>query len=298
MKRVRDDQSLLEKVDSGYVAIGWKGVDLTRFKTFEGIKKALSGYLDAKAIPMCAGQMYRFGYEAKQGEYVLLPVSGSTIVKIGVFADNEIIRDEDFDEHYVHLRKVEWLKDVQRLEFSQKSRNTLGSFTTVCTGGEHVEEEVQVLLSGKKVTQRSIEGAQDIGDEEMEFALEKYLEEFLVENWSKIDFGEDLMIYSDKNGRPGSQYPAGDAGNIDILAQDKKGNFVVIELKKGRKTDAVVGQVLRYMAWVRKNLATKKQGVRGVVIVGEKDARLEYSISEVSDKVSLKQYSINFRLLH
>ena len=39
--------------------------------------------------------------------------------------------------------------------------------------------------------------------------------------------------------------------------------MVVVELKKGRKNDEVVGQVLRYMGSARQNVA-KKAGVRGL----------------------------------
>lgn len=133
-------------------------------------------------------------------------------------------------------------------------------------------------------------------DEEMEFALEKYLEEFMVDNWSKIDFGEKLAIYEDEDGNLGQQYYTNEIGYIDILAKDVKGNFVVIELKKGRKNDEVIGQVLRYMGWVRENLATKDQDVRGLVIVGERDPKLEFALKEIAHKVSVKLYKISFAL--
>jgi hypothetical protein len=134
-------------------------------------------------------------------------------------------------------------------------------------------------------------------EEEMEFALEKYLEEFIVDNWDKIDFGEKLELYEDDDGNIGKQYYAGEIGYIDILAKDQKGNFVVIELKKGRKNDEVVGQVLRYIGWVRENLATKNQDVRGLVIVGEKDPKLELALNEISKKVSAKLYRVSFTLM-
>jgi hypothetical protein len=135
-------------------------------------------------------------------------------------------------------------------------------------------------------------------EEEMEFALEKYLEDFMVDNWDKIDFGEKLTLYEDKDGNPGKQYYTGDAGYIDILATDKKDNFVVIELKKGRKNDEVVGQVLRYMGWVRKNLCNKKQEVRGVIVVKDKDPKLEYALKEIANKVIVKRYNVSFRLVN
>ncbi len=133
-------------------------------------------------------------------------------------------------------------------------------------------------------------------ESEMAFALEKYLEEFIVDNWDKIDFGEKLKLFVDKDGNTGQQYFTEEVGYIDILAQDKDDNFVVIELKKGRKNDEVIGQVLRYMGWVRNNLLKNNQTVLGLIIVGDKDPKLEYALGEISDKVQIKLYSINFKL--
>jgi predicted RNA-binding protein with PUA-like domain len=132
--------------------------------------------------------------------------------------------------------------------------------------------------------------------EEMEFALEKYLEDFIVDNWQKIDFGEKLTLYEDDDGNDGQQYLAGDAGYIDILARDEKRDLVVVELKKGRKNDEVIGQVLRYMGWVRENVA-KGAGVRGLVIVRERGPKLDYALREISDKVKIKRYNVSFKLV-
>jgi len=132
--------------------------------------------------------------------------------------------------------------------------------------------------------------------EEMEFALEKYLEDFIWDNWDKIDFGEKLTKFVDEDGNEGKQYYTEDAGYIDILAKDSKGNFVIFELKKGRKNDEVIGQILRYVGWVRKKLAIKGEEVRGMVVVGAKDSKLELALGEVSSKVSAKLYRISFKL--
>jgi hypothetical protein len=48
---------------------------------------------------------------------------------------------------------------------------------------------------------------------------------------------------------------------------------VVIELKKGRPSDQVVGQVLRYMGWVKKHLCTNGQAVKGLVICRDHDPK-------------------------
>ena len=56
---------------------------------------------------------------------------------------------------------------------------------------------------------------------------------------------------------------------IDILALDKDNNYVVIELKVSRGYDRVVGQILRYMGWLRKNQAESGQLVRGIIVARE-----------------------------
>ena len=82
------------------------------------------------------------------------------------------------------------------------------------------------------------------------FAMEKHLEDFLVRNWTQTDFAREYDIYEEDGECVGQQYPT-DTGNIDILAvsRDKK-TLLVLELKKGRASDAVVGQILRYMGYV------------------------------------------------
>ena len=77
------------------------------------------------------------------------------------------------------------------------------------------------------------------------FALEKHLEDFLVENWSQTELGKEFDIFEEEGERVGQQYPT-DTGPLDILAVSKdKKRLLVVELKKGRASDAVVGQALR-----------------------------------------------------
>ncbi len=98
-----------------------------------------------------------------------------------------------------------------------------------------------------------------------EFAYEKDLRNYLAKNLSVIE--SDLTLYEDE-GINGIEFPVG-GRFIDILAVDSSGDFVVIELKVSRGYDRVVGQLMRYMAWIRKNQAEPEQSVRGIIVARE-----------------------------
>ena len=81
-----------------------------------------------------------------------------------------------------------------------------------------------------------------------EFAFERDLRNYLVRNLGLIEPG--LRLYEEE-GITGVEFPVG-GRFIDILAVDKRGCYVVIELKVSRGYDRVIGQLLRYMGWVEK----------------------------------------------
>ena len=123
-----------------------------------------------------------------------------------------------------------------------------------------------------------------------EFAFERDLRNYLVRNLSVVEPG--LRLYEEE-GITGVEFPVG-GRFIDILAVDKDGGFVVLELKVSRGYDRVVGQLLRYMAWVEANMETS-QPVRGAIVAKEITADLKLACSRVSG-VRLIEYEISFKL--
>jgi hypothetical protein len=121
-------------------------------------------------------------------------------------------------------------------------------------------------------------------------ALEKYLEDLLVGQWAWLPWAATLEYLS-------RQMPCGDHGNLDILARDKAtGDFVVIELKKDQSDDEVVGQLSRYMGWVKKHrAATEGVKVRGIIVAHEATARLR-SAASAFDNVDLYVYGVKIDL--
>ncbi|HOI77049.1 MAG TPA: endonuclease NucS [Methanofastidiosum sp.] len=115
-------------------------------------------------------------------------------------------------------------------------------------------------------------------------SIENDLRDFLSMNPSAIEKG-----FTDVR----KEYDTKEVGRIDLLCKDNRGNQVVIELKKGRKNDEVVGQILRYIGWVKKNYGSK---VRGIIIVNEPDERLQYAVDAINNLVELKYYVVDFKI--
>ena len=93
----------------------------------------------------------------------------------------------------------------------------------------------------------------------------------------------------------GQQYPT-DTGQIDILAisKDKK-TLLVVELKKGRVSDNVIGQIQRYMGYVLEELTEENQKVKGVIIALEDDLRIKRALS-VTNNIEFYKYQVSFQL--
>ncbi len=105
-----------------------------------------------------------------------------------------------------------------------------------------------------------------------------------------------LRIYKDPQTlRSGRQYVC-EAGRIDLLCQDNRGDYVVIELKKGEAPNETLLQILRYMSWVRQNLVGDGQKVRGIILTESADSGLVDILGEVPN-VSIEYYRVSLELV-
>ncbi len=133
-------------------------------------------------------------------------------------------------------------------------------------------------------------------EEEMDlaFPIESHLRDFLAQNIGsiKVDDGNGrLRLFVNDCGRNGVEYPT-NIGFIDILAVNAQGDFYVLELKVGHGPDKAMGQLARYMGWVKKNLANGKK-VKGIIVAKNVDEKLKYAV-ECFDGVSLFEYKVSF----
>jgi hypothetical protein len=125
--------------------------------------------------------------------------------------------------------------------------------------------------------------------------IETKLEDYIVQNWPGINFGSNLRIYEEDEEPVGQQYDTGEIGRVDLLCEDiDSKDLVIIELKKGRPSDEVIGQLARYMGWVREKLA-QGRGVRGIVLAPDFDAKMRYAARAIPG-VRLLRYEVRFEI--
>ena len=193
-----------------------------------------------------------------------------------------------------HRRPVEWMNlEVPRLQLSEELyRSIRGPGTLVYITGFDVE--VQRILSGN-ATRPTLTVDQTDVEDPMSFALESHLEDFLIGNWNQTEFGRDYAIYEDGD-ISGKQLQV-DTGRLDILAISKdKSQLLVIELKKGKASDQVVGQILRYMDYVQEELAGPSQTVRGVIVALNDDLNIRRALSAAKADIDFYRYEVRFNL--
>jgi Endonuclease NucS C-terminal domain len=147
---------------------------------------------------------------------------------------------------------------------------------------------------------RLVDGGEDVieaeSDAETEsvamatlLSLESDLEKCLAGNLQQLEPGLQLYV---ADGIVGRQLPTGVVGRLDLLTVDASGDHVVIELKAGQADDKVCGQILRYMGWVKKELAGGKR-VRGIIVASDFSESLKHAVQAMPN-VTLRRYEVRF----
>jgi restriction system protein len=194
-----------------------------------------------------------------------------------------------------HRRKVRWLNFViPRAAMSDSLKNATGSIGTVSDISHH-SIEIERLIGNQPAPLAIVANDPDIEDP-LAFAMEKHLEAFLVANWNQTILSKEFSIY-EEDGEPVGQQYATDAGLIDVLAVSKdKKRLLVVEMKRGRASDVVVGQVLRYMGFVKDQIAEDDQTVEGAIIALDDDQKMRWALMSVPS-ITFYRYQVSFKLV-
>jgi RecB family endonuclease NucS len=179
-------------------------------------------------------------------------------------ATNELIEFNNSVKYLAFQNKLDWISH-------------LGSKNGI-TNEQIVELYVSSGISLEDINLEN-EYVKDVLHEKIK---EKEIEDYYVKNISEID--NNLTVITDPvYGRQFSTH----IGPIDILCIDKVTNeYVVCELKRGHTSDETVGQILRYMGWVKKHLEPdSEKRVRGILIGSDFSEKIEYSFLGVQHPI-------------
>jgi len=290
-----DRPELWEKVwqfdlDHGLISIGWSKLGDVSQLNLDELKEAVERTYPEAAVSarrMYVRMLWDFYHKIQPGDIVVARRGTKRLAAVGTVTRSAYYERAKnapavgSERAYSNHLDVRWAEAPRDKGFDSA---VFGMQTLYETS----EEKYHLFVEGNPPNGDSVG--------QVEFALEKYLEDFIATNFDRV-FGRRLNILKDpEQGLVGQQFPTS-VGSIDILAQEAStGAFVVIELKKGRESDQVVGQVLRYMGWVRENLCQEGQAVKGMIICRKADPRLSYAL-KMTPAVTLKYYRVDFELL-
>lgn len=193
-----------------------------------------------------------------------------------------------------HRRRVDWKGSLNRDDMSPALASSAGSLMTVFQLGAHTVE-LATLTQLADPAKPIVQAISSQFEDQLAFQMEKQLEDFLVHNWRSTALGQEYDIYEEEGQVKGQQYPT-DTGPMDILAISKdRTRLLVVELKRARASDAVVGQIQRYMGYVQDALLEPGQRVEGVIIAQEDDLRIRRALS-IAQNIRFMKYRVEFHL--
>jgi hypothetical protein len=300
---------VLRSVDGHGISPVEYSLFIARAKEFDEVDDALERItafrelddeLQEKIVEAC--EAYMLGGRRRKSIYNTIKLNRSYALKVWALSD----MIESREDHGLILRKgalkqyrhylTEFNRDGTYIDFANEKDwiayfGDPNAFPSIDTALEYyiskglVAEAVAVKEKTTK-SKRELRAFQDMVVSEK--SVEDYLESHLAVVGDKI--GANLKLV-DK----GRQFST-PVGPIDLLTIDSKtGDYVVIELKKGRSADRVYGQCSRYMGWVRKNLA-HPIGVKthGVIVARSIDSKLKAARDAHDTKVHLIEFDMKF----
>lgn len=201
----------------------------------------------------------------------------------------KIIKEKDAcKKHYDGLKspRDNWVEAVQFLgrikEFTRHSRAAIGRLVGIARST--VTQDIQLaqgLKDRPELKEFASKGtAFDTLNQTFKTKAldeEEKLHRNLYANWDKTPFAKEWELV--RTGSNMGKLNTHEIGELDMLAKNKSGNkWLIIELKKGPGSDKTIGQILRYMGWVKEKKAGEKDSVEGLIICGNYNLAMDYAL--------------------
>jgi len=194
--------------------------------------------------------------------------------------DHKVLTNKDFEIWWKFINQI--LKSLKnkgvnanrdlasRICDSALTALTVGLKDPIDYNIKKIKKVVKEIAEVREVTKKASE--RDVRSYIIDNLLETHLEEIIRRNFDKI-FPDVEVIDG------GNHYLTAEGNYIDILAKDKNGYYVVIELKRDRAPSKALVQLLDYINQISEEFKTNK--VRGVLICRKVDRRIRSALQAV-----------------
>lgn len=229
------------------IAVGWpKFPDMSKLgATRDAFKAAYQLAYPSKptAVPVNAGQLFRFVHEAQPGHLVLFPSSADHQIHVA-----EITGPYHYnpgpEAAYPHHRPVKWLGAYPRTQFSQGALHELGSAMSFFQVKNYAQE-FQAALTGK--VSPPPQGTEDetvgLVAEEIEQSTRDFILKQLATELKGHPFAAFVAHLLETMGYHTRVAPPGPDGGVDIIAhRDELGFEPPIIKVQVKSTQGTVGQ--------------------------------------------------------
>lgn len=158
------------------------------------------------AAGLSCGFLWTVAKGIQKGDVVLSPTGMGTYRACEVTGDYCYVPDGPLP----HRRPVHWQdQPIDKAQMSPALKGSAGSIGGVANISQYADE-IKLLMVG--ATPPPLVATDPSIEDPATFALEKHLEDFLVSNWPKTEFGADYAVFAE-DGANGQQYPT-DTGSI------------------------------------------------------------------------------------
>lgn len=233
-------------------------------EAFKALVTSIYPDMKAGAIPNAAGQMYRFVHVAKVSDYVIFRSKIDKKVHVGRIQAEYEYRP-DVNSSYPHLRKMDWLAELEPTNATQGALYEIGSAMSFFQVKSYADEWIGFLTSSK-AAKVAIESDIDETITYVAASIEENTRDFVVKQLSKELKGHPFASFVaqllNMMGYRTRVSPEGADGGVDIIAhRDELGFEPPIIRVQVKSTDGNVGQ-----PEVSALLGTLSQGEYGLFV--------------------------------
>jgi restriction system protein len=213
------------------IALGWDQMgDLSTIKADREAFKAklIEAYPKTKprAIPVAAGQPFRFIYELKIGDVVVYPSKSDRQVHIGT-VEGEYKYNPSLNAGYPNTRAIKWSKSLPRTFFTQGALYEIGSAMSFFQVRTNADEYLSALEG--KVISTPTEAEEDetvaIVVSDIEQNTRDYIIKKLSQQLKGHPFAHFVAHLLERMGYRTRVSPEGPDGGIDIIAHKDELGF-------------------------------------------------------------------------